>query len=286
MKGIVLSGGTGSRLYPSTISVNKHLLPIYDKPMIFYPISVLLLAGIRDILIITTKEDANLFKNLLGSGDYIGCNFKYEIQEEPNGIAEAFIIGEKFIGNDNVMLILGDNILYGSGLSSIIKPIEDNCAKIFPIIVNDPERFGVVEYDQEGQIISIEEKPKNPKSNFAIPGIYFYPNDVIKISKIIEPSDRGELEISSLNEYYLKNNRIKAYNLPRGITWLDTGTPDSLADAIEFVKVIEKRTTKKIACLEEIALLRGYITKQQAINAAKRYGKSQYADYIKNIAVD
>ena len=285
MKGIVLAGGTGSRLYPSTISVNKHLLPIYDKPMIFYPISVLLLAGIRDILIITTKEDANLFKNLLGNGDYIGCNFKYEIQEEPNGIAEAFIIGEKFIGNDNVMLILGDNILYGSGLSSIIKTTEDNCAKIFPIIVNDPERFGVVEYDQEGQIISIEEKPKSPKSNFAIPGIYFYPNDVIKISKIIEPSDRGELEISSLNEYYLKNNRIKAYNLPRGITWLDTGTPDSLADAIEFVKVIEKRTTKKIACLEEIALLRGYITNQQAIKAAKRYGKSQYADYIKNIAV-
>tara|TARA_B100000925_G_C21907871_1_gene430151 strand:+ start:94 stop:954 length:861 start_codon:yes stop_codon:yes gene_type:complete len=286
MKGIVLAGGTGSRLYPSTISVNKHLLPIYDKPMIFYPISVLLLSGIRDILIITTKEDASLFKNLLGSGDYIGCKFSYEIQEEPNGIAEAFIIGEKFIGNDNVMLILGDNILYGSGLSSIIKPTLDNCAKIFPIIVNDPERFGVVEYDQEGQIISIEEKPKIPKSNFAIPGIYYYPNDVIKISKTIEPSDRGELEISSLNEYYLNNNRIKAFNLPRGITWLDTGTPDSLADAIEFVKVIEKRTTKKIACLEEIALLRGYITKQQAIKAAKRYGKSQYADYIKNISVD
>ncbi len=286
MKGIVLAGGTGSRLYPSTISVNKHLLPIYDKPMIFYPISVLLLSGIRDILIITTKEDTSLFKNLLGSGDYIGCKFSYEIQEEPNGIAEAFIIGEKFIGNDNVMLILGDNILYGSGLSSIIKPTLDNCAKIFPIIVNDPERFGVVEYDQEGQIISIEEKPKIPKSNFAIPGIYYYPNDVIKISKTIEPSDRGELEISSLNEYYLNNNRIKAFNLPRGITWLDTGTPDSLADAIEFVKVIEKRTTKKIACLEEIALLRGYITKQQAIKAAKRYGKSQYADYIKNISVD
>lgn len=286
MKGIVLAGGTGSRLYPSTISVNKHLLPIYDKPMIFYPISVLLLAGIRDILIITTKEDANLFKNLLGSGDYIGCNFKYEIQEAPNGIAEAFIIGEKFIENDNVMLILGDNILYGSGLSSIIKPTLDNCAKIFPIIVNDPERFGVVEYDENHQIISIEEKPENPKSNYAIPGIYYYPNDVIKISKKIRPSARGELEISSLNEYYLSHNRIQAVKLPRGITWLDTGTPESLADAIEFVKVIEKRTTKKIACLEEIALIRGFINKKQAIIAAQRYGKSHYSDYIKNLSID
>ena len=256
MKGIVLAGGTGSRLYPLTVSVNKHLLPIYDKPMIFYPISVLLLAGIKDILIITRKEDSKLFYNLLGNGDHLGCRFTYEIQEQPNGIGEAFVIGENFIGDEDVMLVLGDNIIYGSGLSSILSLNSGNYAKIFPITVNDPERFGVVEYGNNGEIVSIEEKPKKPKSNLAIPGIYYYPNDVIEISKKIKPSDRGEIEISSINNYYLMENRIKASNLPRGITWLDTGTPESLADAIEFVKVIEKRTTKKIACLEEIAFVR------------------------------
>lgn len=283
MKGIVLAGGTGSRLYPLTVSVNKHLLPIYDKPMIFYPISVLLLAGIKEILIITTKKDQNLFHNLLGNGDHLGCNFTYGIQENPNGIGEAFIIGEKFIGKESVMLILGDNIIYGSGLSSILNFKSENFAKIFPILVKDPERFGVAEYNDDGEIISIEEKPKLPKSKFAIPGIYYYPNDVIEIAKKIEPSDRGELEISSINSYYLKQNRLKATNLPRGITWLDTGTPESLADAIEFVKVIEKRTTKKIACLEEIAFIRGYISQKKANQAYIRYGKSSYADYVSKI---
>ena len=283
MKGIVLAGGTGSRLYPLTVSVNKHLLPIYDKPMIFYPISVLLLAGIKDILIITRKEDSKLFYNLLGNGDHLGCRFTYEIQEQPNGIGEAFVIGENFIGDEDVMLVLGDNIIYGSGLSSILSLNSGNYAKIFPITVNDPERFGVVEYGNNGEIVSIEEKPKKPKSNLAIPGIYYYPNDVIEISKKIKPSDRGEIEISSINNYYLMENRIKASNLPRGITWLDTGTPESLADAIEFVKVIEKRTTKKIACLEEIAFVRGYISKKKANQASSRYGKSSYADYISKI---
>jgi glucose-1-phosphate thymidylyltransferase len=283
MKGIVLAGGTGSRLYPLTVSVNKHLLPIYDKPMIFYPISVLLLAGIKEILIITTKKDKNLFHDLLGNGDHLGCNFTYEIQEKPNGIGEAFIIGEKFIGEDSVMLILGDNILYGSGLSTILTFNKENSAKIFPVMVSDPERFGVVEYSKDGEIISIEEKPKAPKSKFAIPGIYYYPNDVIAIAKKIKPSDRGEIEISSINSYYLKQNRLKATNLPRGITWLDTGTPESLADAIEFVKVIEKRTTKKIACLEEVAFLRGFISQKKANQASFRYGKGSYADYISKI---
>ena len=283
MKGIVLAGGTGSRLYPITISVNKHLLPIYDKPMIFYPISVLLLAGIKEILIITRKQDRKLFYDLLGNGDYLGCRFEYGIQEEPNGIGEAFIIGEKFIGDEDVMLILGDNIIYGSGLTSILSLNSGNCAKIFPITVNNPERFGVVEYDNNGEIASIEEKPKRPKSNFAIPGIYCYPNDVIEISKKIKPSDRGEIEITSINNYYLKEKRIIATNLPRGITWLDTGTPESLADAIEFVKVIEKRTSKKIACLEEVAYIRGYISKKKANQACYRYGNSSYADYISKI---
>ena len=251
--------------------------------MIFYPISVLLLAGIKEILIITTKKDQNLFHNLLGNGDHLGCNFTYGIQENPNGIGEAFIIGEKFIGKESVMLILGDNIIYGSGLSSILNFKSENFAKIFPILVKDPERFGVAEYNDDGEIISIEEKPKLPKSKFAIPGIYYYPNDVIEIAKKIEPSDRGELEISSINSYYLKQNRLKATNLPRGITWLDTGTPESLADAIEFVKVIEKRTTKKIACLEEIAFIRGYISQKKANQAYIRYGKSSYADYVSKI---
>ena len=275
--------GIALPLYPLTVSVNKHLLPIYDKPMIFYPISVLLLAGIKDILIITRKEDSNLFYNLLGNGDHLGCRFTYEIQQEPNGIGEAFIIGEDFIGDEDVMLVLGDNIIYGSGLSSILSLNSGNYAKIFPITVNDPERFGVVEYGNNGEIVSIEEKPKKPKSNLAIPGIYYYPNDVIEISKKIKPSDRGEIEISSINNYYLMKNRIKASNLPRGITWLDTGTPESLADAIEFVKVIEKRTTKKIACLEEIAFVRGYISKKKANQASSRYGKSSYANYVSKI---
>jgi len=284
MKGIILAGGSGSRLYPATISVSKQLLPIYDKPMIFYPLSVLMLAGIKDILIITTPNDKSSFIKLLGDGSDIGCKFSFQVQENPNGLAEAFIIGEKFIGKDSVALILGDNILYGSGFGTLLRnQILNNQPTIFALEVDKPESYGVVEFNNNGKAISIEEKPIEPKSNFAIPGLYFYPNNVISIAKKIKPSKRGELEISSINQYYLKHDQLNVISLPRGITWLDTGTPESLADANEFVKVIERRTGKKIACIEEVALARGFVSIKNIKKIAAKYGNSDYGRYLSNL---
>jgi glucose-1-phosphate thymidylyltransferase len=287
MKGIILAGGTGSRLYPATIAVSKQLLPVYDKPMIYYPLSVLMLAGIREILFITTPHDKESFMKLLGDGSDLGCSFSYEVQENPNGLAEAFIIGEKFIGKDPVALILGDNILYGSGLGTLLRSkILENKPTIFAIEVQDPQRYGVVEFNSNEQAISIEEKPIKPKSKFAIPGLYFYPNNVIEIAKNVKPSKRGEIEISSVNNKYLEENELQVIQFPRGITWLDTGTPDSLADANEFVKVIERRTSKKVACIEEIALVRNFITKQDLKVLIKKYGKSDYGKYLSNLILN
>ena len=284
MKGIILAGGTGSRLFPATIAVSKQLLPVYDKPMIYYPLSVLMLAGIREILFITTPHDKASFVKLLGDGTDLGCTFSYEVQERPNGLAEAFIIGEKFIGDDSVALILGDNILYGSGLGTLLRnKISDNKPTIFALEVQDPQRYGVVEFNSDGEVISIEEKPSNPKSNFAVPGLYFYPNDVISVAKKVKPSSRGEIEITSINNHFLNSKELQVVQFPRGTTWLDTGTPDSLADANEFVKVIERRTSRKVACIEEIAFLRGYINKFQIEILQKKYGNSDYADYLKNL---
>ena len=284
MKGIILAGGTGSRLYPATISVSKQLLPVYDKPMIYYPLSVLMLAGIKEILFITTPHDKDSFIKLLGDGSDLGCSFSYEVQENPNGLAEAFIIGEKFIGKDPVALILGDNILYGSGLGTLLRnKITQNKPTIFALEVKDPQRYGVVEFNKEGEVISIEEKPKNPKSKFAIPGLYFYPNSVIEIAKNVKPSKRGEIEITSINNDYLNKKELQVIQFPRGITWLDTGTPDSLADANEFVKVIERRTSKKVACIEEIALVRNFITNKDLVALIDKYGKSDYASYLTSL---
>ena len=284
MKGIILAGGTGSRLFPATIAVSKQLLPVNDKPMIYYPLSVLMLAGIREILFITTPHDKASFVKLLGDGTDLGCTFSYEVQESPNGLAEAFIIGEKFIGDDSVALILGDNILYGSGLGTLLRnKISDNKPTIFALEVQDPERYGVVEFNSNGEAISIEEKPSNPKSKFAVPGLYFYPNDVISVAKKVQPSSRGEIEITSINNHFLNSKELQVVQFPRGTTWLDTGTPDSLADANEFVKVIERRTSRKVACIEEIAFLRGYINKFQIEIIQKKYGNSDYADYLKNL---
>jgi len=284
MKGIILAGGTGSRLFPATIAVSKQLLPIYDKPMICYPLSVLMLAGIKEILFITTPHDKDSFVKLLGDGSDLGCSFSYEVQENPNGLAEAFIIGEKFIGNDSVALILGDNILYGSGLGTLLRnKISENKPTIFAIEVQDPQRYGVVEFDSSGQVISIEEKPSNPKSKFAVPGLYFYPNDVINIAKNVKPSNRGEIEITSINNHYLEIKELQVVQFPRGITWLDTGTADSLPDANECVKVIERRTSKKVACIEEIALARNFIEKKDIQRLIEKYGKSDYAFYLSNL---
>ena len=284
MKVIILAGGTGSRLFPATIAISKQLLPVYDKPMIYYPLSVLMLAGIREILFITTPHDKASFVKLLGDGSDLGCSFSYEVQERPNGLAEAFIIGEEFIGDDSVALILGDNILYGSGLGTLLRnKISNNQPTIFAIEVQDPQRYGVVEFNSNGQVISIEEKPFDPKSKFAVPGIYFYPNDVISVAKKVKPSSRGEIEITSINNHYLEVNELQVVQFPRGITWLDTGTPDSLADANEFVKVIERRTSKKIACIEEIAFLREFINKEKLLKSIEKYGKSQYSQYLSNI---
>ena len=281
MKGIILAGGTGSRLFPATIAVSKQLLPVYDKPMIYYPLSVLMLAGIREILFITTPHDNPSFVKLLGDGSDLGCTFSYEVQESPNGLAEAFIIGEKFIGNDSVALILGDNIFYGSGLGEILREsVFQNKPLIYALEVENPSRYGVVELSPKGKIVSIEEKPKNPKSNLAIPGLYIYPNSVVSISKTIKPSVRGEKEITDLNKVYFEQGELKVKLLPRGITWLDTGTPDSLSDANEFVKVIEKRTNKKIACLEEVALAMGFISKSQLSSSIFKYGNSSYNEYL------
>ena len=286
MKGIILAGGSGTRLYPATISVVKQLLPIYDKPMIYYPLSVLMLAGIRDILIISTPSDLPRIKELFKDGCQLGLNISYKIQEKPNGIAEAFIIGKDFIGNSNVCLILGDNIFYGQGFTQMLEKnakIEKG-ATIFAYPVKDPERFGVVEFDKNKIVKNIDEKPKNPKSNWAITGLYFYDNDVINIAKKIEPSDRGELEITSINQEYLKRGELKVELLGRGFAWLDTGTHQSLLEASMFVQTIEHRQGYKIACIEEIAYRKGWISKKDLLNLAKPLIKTDYGKYLIEIA--
>ncbi len=285
MKGIVLAGGSGTRLYPTTKGVSKQLLPIYDKPMIYYPISVLMIAGIREILIISTPNDINDFKKLLGDGESIGVKFQYAIQSNPNGLAQAFLIGKEFINGDSVCLILGDNIFYGDGLSDLLKNAiinveENNKAIVFGYYVNDPQRYGVAEFDKNENVISIEEKPSKPKSNFAIIGLYFYPNEVIEIAQKIRPSKRGELEITSVNEEFMKKSTLKVQIMGRGYAWLDTGTYDSLSEASEFVKVLEKRQGLKIACLEEIALEKGFISPNEAKKLGEDLHNSDYGKYI------
>ncbi|NPD92632.1 glucose-1-phosphate thymidylyltransferase RfbA [Xylanibacter muris] len=285
MKGIVLAGGSGTRLYPITKGISKQLIPIFDKPMIYYPISVLMLAGIRDILIISTPYDLPGFKRLLGTGEDFGVNFKYEEQPSPDGLAQAFIIGEEFIGDDSVCLILGDNIFYGSGFTGILQNSVDIVEKqkeatVFGYYVNDPERYGVAEFDSNGKCLSIEEKPENPKSNYAVVGLYFYPNEVVKIAKEIKPSKRGELEITSVNKEFLSKGKLNVQTLQRGFAWLDTGTHDSLSEASTFIEVIEKRQGKKVACLEEIAYKKGWINKDKLSKLAEPMIKNDYGKYL------
>lgn len=284
MKGIILAGGSGTRLYPITKGISKQLMPIYDKPMIYYPLSVLMLAGIKDILIITTPEDAAQFQKLLGDGNEIGCNFSYAVQAVPNGLAQAFVIGEQFIGNDKVALVLGDNIFYGAGFSKLVQSFNDvKGAAVFAYEVQDPERYGVVEFDKDFKAKSIEEKPKQPKSNYAVPGLYFYDNSVVAIAKNIAPSARGEYEITDVNKVYLENGTLQVGVMSRGTAWLDTGTFDSLSDASEFVRVIEKRQSQKIGCIEEIAYRMDFIDHQQLLLLADKYAKSGYGEYLKQV---
>lgn len=283
MKGIILAGGSGTRLYPITISVSKQLLPVYDKPMIYYPLSVLMMADIREILIITTPGDQEAFKKLLGDGSALGCSFEYAIQEYPNGLAEAFLIGEDFIGDDKVALILGDNIFYGNGLGTLLRSKTDiEGAMIFAYPVKDPERYGVVEFDQNYKVLSIEEKPAHPKSKYAVPGLYFYDNSVVEMSKRVEPSARGEKEITTLNRMYLEQGRLDVGIMERGMSWFDTGTVDSLDDATEFIRVLQNRQSTMISCLEEIAYYRKFISLPQLIKASGKYAKSKYGEYLDN----
>lgn len=287
MKGIILAGGSGTRLHPLTLAVSKQLLPVYDKPMVYYPLSVLMLAGIRDILIISTPVDLPNFERLLGDGSRFGVRLSYAEQPSPDGLAQAFIIGEEFIGNDDVCLILGDNIFYGAGLLNLLSDSvkivkEEQKAVIFGYFVNDPERYGVVEFDGEGNVLSIEEKPQNPLSDYAVVGLYFYSNSVIEIAKNIKPSSRGELEITSVNQVYLQSQNLKLQLMSRGFAWLDTGTHESLAEATEFVKTLEKRTSLKIGCLEEIALRKKYLTKDQVLQSVMDL-KGEYYEYVRKL---
>ena len=288
MKGIILAGGSGTRLYPLTMVTSKQLLPIYDKPMIYYPLSTLMLAGTRDILIISTPEDTPRFEHLLGDGSKFGLNLSYKVQPSPDGLAQAFILGEEFIGNDDVCMVLGDNIFYGNGFKKALHNAVINAnngrATVFGYYVPDPERFGVVEFDSKGQAISIEEKPTNPKSNYAVVGLYFYPKGVSKMAKEVKPSSRGELEITTLNQMYLENNNLDVITFGRGFTWLDTGTHESLADATAFVKMIEERQGLMVSCIEEIAYNNGWISKEKLLEIAEPMKKNQYGKHLINVA--
>lgn len=291
MKGIILAGGSGTRLYPITKGISKQLIPIFDKPMIYYPISVLMLADIRDILIISTPTDLPLFKRLLGDGSEIGVHFEYAEQQYPGGLAQAFIIGDEFIGKDDVCLVLGDNIFHGAGFTTLLHDSVNNAEKknmatVFGYYVNDPERYGVAEFDTNGKCLSIEEKPEHPKSNYAVVGLYFYPNDVVDVAKRIKPSKRGELEITTVNQEYLSQDRLMVQTLQRGFAWLDTGTHDSLSEASTFIEVIEKRQGLKIACLEEIAFKKGWISKESLYATAQPMAKNSYGQYLLNLIKD
>lgn len=289
MKGIILAGGAGTRLYPLTMVTSKQLLPVYDKPMIYYPLSTLMLAGIRDILIISTPEDTPRFEHLLGNGSQFGVNLSYKVQPSPDGLAQAFLLGEEFIGDDACAMVLGDNIFYGNGFGGILRESVENAEKneratVFGYYVNDPERFGVVEFDADGHVISVEEKPKEPKSNYAVTGLYFYPKGVSAMAKAVRPSARGELEITTLNDMYLKQGVLDVQLLGRGFAWLDTGTMDSLVDAADFVRMIEKRQSIKISAPEEIAYKNEWISKEKLLESAERYGKSPYGQHLKAVA--